>query len=65
LAEPAAIAIHDVSGRLVRALRAGSGTSTATWDRRDDDGRTVRPGVYFCSAQIGTTSVKERLVVAP
>lgn len=40
------IEIFDVSGRLVARLE-GSG-ERAVWDGRDQDGRTVGSGTYFC-----------------
>lgn len=45
------LAIHDLSGRLVRTLireNAPAGKSQITWDGRDDAGRTVAAGVYAC-----------------
>ena len=45
-ARPATLSILDVSGRLLRRLegRAGAGF---VWDGRDDEGRSVPPGVYL------------------
>jgi len=37
--------IYDNSGRLVRTL---SGTGPWTWDGRDETGRRVASGIYFC-----------------
>ena len=46
-----AIDIYDVAGRRVRALGGGvsveDGVVTLRWDRRNDQGRAVGPGVYF------------------
>jgi hypothetical protein len=45
------LAIYDVSGRLVRVLldsEVDSGDRTVVWDGRDDRGRDVGSGVYFC-----------------
>jgi hypothetical protein len=64
-ATPAALSIHDASGRLVRALRAGSASSDVTWDRKDAVGRTVEPGVYFCSVRVGGSSLETKLIVTP
>jgi len=44
------LAVHDVSGRLVRTLVDGerrAGTETVAWDGTDDSGRRLGPGVYF------------------
>lgn len=43
------LAVHDVSGRLVRTLadsRLERGRYSFAWDRKDDAGRTVAAGVY-------------------
>jgi len=47
------VRVHDAAGRVVRTLvadsRMAAGPHTVVWDRRDDDGRDVASGVYFCS----------------
>jgi hypothetical protein len=46
-----ALRIYDVSGRLVKTLVEGAqpaGEKSATWDARDEKGRPVASGVYFC-----------------
>jgi hypothetical protein len=51
-----ALAIHDVSGRLVRALVSGhlvAGPHALRWDGRDHAGRPVEPGIYFVTARAG------------
>jgi len=48
------IAIYDVGGRLVRALRDGvdtPGEKSLVWDGRNDRGQAVATGVYFCRMQ--------------
>jgi hypothetical protein len=43
--------IYDVGGRLVRTLKDRqevAGYHELAWDRRDDAGRAVASGVYFC-----------------
>ncbi|HMB70377.1 MAG TPA: FlgD immunoglobulin-like domain containing protein, partial [bacterium] len=51
LAQPAraaaAIALVDVSGRLVRRLDVAAGASAVRWDGGAADGRRVSSGVYF------------------
>lgn len=52
------LSVHDVSGRLVRLLlddRIISGQHAATWDGRDDVGRSVGCGVYFLRFRAGET----------
>ena len=45
------LGIYDVSGRLVKTLYDGvmdPGKHKATWDGRNNGGRSVSSGVYFC-----------------
>jgi flagellar hook assembly protein FlgD len=59
------LAVYDVAGRLVRSLLArdvGVGYHTADWDGRDDAGRPVRSGVYFCRLAAGTRSQTRKLI---
>ena len=45
----ATLTIHDLNGRRIRRTTYGGaipGTAQADWDGRDDDGRTVHPGLY-------------------
>jgi hypothetical protein len=61
------VIIHDAAGRVVRMLvsgsRLGAGPHTVSWDRRDDDGRDVASGVYFCSVRCDGQRVTGKLVV--
>jgi len=46
----ASLHIHDIQGRLVRALRSGPqapGAQLAEWDGRDDRGRGLAAGLYL------------------
>jgi flagellar hook assembly protein FlgD len=40
-----------------------AGVHTYTWDGRDDQGREVASGVYFCRLQAGEFGAVERLVL--
>jgi uncharacterized repeat protein (TIGR01451 family) len=58
LREPADVVleIYDALGRRVRQLVAGeqaAGRHEVVWDARDDRGRTVASGIYFCRMQAG------------
>jgi len=52
-AGPVSLRVFDISGRAVRILDrptkgpVKAGLHTATWDGRDDDGRSLAEGVYF------------------
>lgn len=61
------LAIHDVTGRLVRLLRASATASprdaTWRWDGRDDRGRAVPSGAYFVRPRGEDASGSARIVV--
>jgi hypothetical protein len=45
------LAVYDAAGRLVRTLfdgAAGAGPQSVTWDGRDEMGRRLASGVYYC-----------------
>jgi flagellar hook assembly protein FlgD len=46
------LTLHDAAGRRVRTLVTGAvltaGPQEAQWNGRDDAGRAVRSGVYYC-----------------
>jgi hypothetical protein len=44
---PARVTVHDVTGRAIRTLEIPAGASGVAWDGRDNDGRSVRTGVYM------------------
>lgn len=56
---PAAAAVYDVSGRLVRTLageRTSESVSRFVWDGTDDSGRPAASGVYFCRLTSGRSA---------
>ena len=58
------LAIVDVTGRRIRHLVSGTfaaGPHEFTWDGRDDDGRSVRAGAYFCAGTIDGARTSQRL----
>ena len=61
-----ALKVFDVRGRLVRNLTDGflpSSPHSARWNRRDDRGRQVPPGIYFYSLNAGGEQKSSRMVV--
>jgi flagellar hook assembly protein FlgD len=61
------LAIYDARGSLVRRLLGGeepAGRRQLRWDGRDDNGRTLATGVYFCrmSTPAGVHTRKMSLV---
>jgi len=62
IAGEARLALYGVRGNLVRTLVRGTrpaGSFTALWNRRDDDGRAVPPGIYLARLEaIGATRTR-------
>jgi hypothetical protein len=61
------IQVHDAAGRVVRTLIRGSlldaGPHTVAWDGRDDEGRDVASGIYFCSVRADGEKLTGKMVV--
>jgi len=61
------LVVYDVSGRRVRSLSSGpleAGPHAVRWDGRNDEGRLVPSGVYFCRlTAAGAGELRERAVV--
>jgi Tol biopolymer transport system component len=58
-ATPASLELFDSTGRLVRTIlreRLTPGTRHVSWDGRDDAGRPVGSGMYYCRLVSGKTS---------
>lgn len=63
---PVRLVVHDAVGRAVRVLAAGvasAGEYAIDWDRRDDRGRLLPAGVYYCRLEADRT-VAERITIA-
>jgi hypothetical protein len=63
----AQVAVHDVTGRVVKNLfrgAVGSGETAVTWDGRDHSGAAVAPGIYFCTIRADDQSRSVKIVVA-
>jgi FlgD Ig-like domain len=58
----ARLTIHDVLGRRVRAFAPGPGAGAVRWSGRDEEGRSVAPGVYFVRLEAAGAIVVRRLV---
>jgi len=65
---PLRVYVHDVRGRLVRLLvnepEASAGSTTITWDLRDEDGRHATNGVYFVRVLAAGGHMARTVVVA-
>jgi len=69
LGRPANVSLRlvDVRGCSVRTLLRGEafppGEHAVSWDGKDDDGRTTRPGVYFVDVRANGESSSGRVVI--
>ncbi|MDD2890976.1 MAG: T9SS type A sorting domain-containing protein [bacterium] len=54
--------IQDLSGRVVKSFSI-TPNSTIKWDRKDNNGREVAVGMYFCKLTAGDVSLTQKLVV--
>jgi hypothetical protein len=60
------LAVYDISGRRVRVLldeNRGGGSHAVTWNGRDDSGRGVAAGTYFCRLQAGESVEIQRMTL--
>jgi hypothetical protein len=60
------LSVYDVGGRRVRTLvreEMDSGRKTVAWDGRDDTGRMVSSGMYFCRLRVGERVLAQKLAV--
>jgi hypothetical protein len=63
---PVTLKIYDVSGRLVRTLvdeTRDAGRYDVVWDGRNDGGRGVASGIYFCRMQTADFERSEKMVM--
>ncbi|HTW91001.1 MAG TPA: FlgD immunoglobulin-like domain containing protein [bacterium] len=60
------LTVHDVAGKAVRRLAGGpqpAGLHSVSWNGRDDRGRALPTGVYFCTLDIGTKRISRKVVM--
>jgi hypothetical protein len=66
LASHVELSIYDVNGRRVRTLlddKKDAGRYTHVWDGRDDDGRLLGSGVYFCRFRAGEHNQSRKILL--
>jgi flagellar hook assembly protein FlgD len=64
---PVRLSVLDVSGRRVRTFalsQASAGANALRWDRRDDAGRELAPGLYFARLEAGRETIAWPVVLA-
>jgi hypothetical protein len=60
------LAVFDVGGRRVRTLvdrREAPGENAVVWDGSDDGGRPVGSGVFFYRLEVGSRTIKRRMIL--
>ena len=60
------LAVYDVAGRRVATIfsgEKGAGAHDVQWNGRDERGRLVSAGVYFCRIEAGTQSITRKMVM--
>jgi flagellar hook assembly protein FlgD len=65
--EEVRVRVRDLMGRSVRTLWSGTLCAgqrpTASWDGRDEDGRTARSGLYWIAVEGGGRRRAMKLVI--
>jgi hypothetical protein len=65
--EPADLTVYDVAGRKVKELASGtsarSGWVEVEWNGRNESGKAVASGVYFCVLEAGDTRETRRMLL--
>lgn len=54
--------IHDLSGRIVKSFSLNS-NSKVTWDRKENNGRALPAGVYFCKLNLGKVNLTQKITI--
>lgn len=60
------LTIHDIQGRTIRTLidgRQPAGRHVVRWDGRDDDGKSLASGIYFCRVAAEGRAATQRVVI--
>ncbi len=59
------LALHDVSGRLVKVRKVDLSATTLRlhWDLNHDEEKSLGKGVYFCSLCLGKTVISTKFVI--
>ena len=66
IATDVSLRIYNISGELVRTLLKGeriSGIYTTSWDAKDERGRAIENGVYFCRFATKNHSITKKVIL--
>jgi hypothetical protein len=64
--ETISLGVHDVSGRLVKTLAQGevsAGVHETRWSGKDESGKDIGPGVYFCRLETPSGTHVRKMVL--
>ncbi|MDD4309623.1 MAG: choice-of-anchor D domain-containing protein [Candidatus Cloacimonetes bacterium] len=64
---PIAIEIFNLKGQMVKSLvheSKSAGEHTVLWDSKDESGKMVGSGIYFCRLSYNGTSVSRKMILA-
>jgi flagellar hook capping protein FlgD len=65
--EKVIVQIFDATGRLVKAFRGKEmlgGNTEINWDKKDDYGNAVSPGIYFATVNAGNHSETKKISIS-
>ncbi|MBU2650520.1 MAG: T9SS type A sorting domain-containing protein [Bacteroidetes bacterium] len=67
--ETVSLKVYDVSGKLVNMLinqlPLDPGLHACSWDLKDETGKTVNHGIYFCILELGDKILSQKLIIIP
>jgi flagellar hook capping protein FlgD len=60
------IQIYDATGRLVKTFTEvmQPGSTEINWDKKDDSGNAVSPGIYFVTVNVGNYSETKKISIS-
>ncbi len=63
---PMTISIYDLSGRLIKSFSLTTGhlalVTAVSWDGRDEKGKEVPSGLYFCTLETGKKRITKNII---
>jgi len=63
---PTTLRIYDLKGRLVRTLAdeiKSAGNHSASWDGKDNSGKTAATGIYYCRLSSGSAKITTQKLI--
>ena len=63
---PTTITVYNIKGQLIKTLTNqpfNSGEHDVTWDGKDDQGRSVSPGLYFYKIKSGKFCTSGKMIL--